>query len=153
MDLNSAQGFSTKVWGPLLWTFLHMVSFNYPCEPSPEVQRKYYNFMRSLGDVLPCGVCRRNYPHNLEQLRFGMHCMRSRATFSAFIHDLHMLVSEGRFQTPPNEVRRNFELFRATCTGEEGCTNRRCAIVQTVIPPEDVTSSFILSEKCVPKQK
>lgn len=150
MDLNSDQGFSTKVWGPLLWTFLHMISFNYPCEPTLEDQRKYYNFMLSLGDVLPCGICRHNYPQNLTQLNFGLHCMRNRATFSAFVYDLHSLVSEGRFTTPPSTLRRNFELFRASCTGTDGCLNRQCAIVQNVVPPEEVTSSFIISKKCIP---
>ena len=32
-EYNSDYGFITYIWGPLLWHFLHIISFNYPVDP------------------------------------------------------------------------------------------------------------------------
>ena len=33
-EYNSNDGMLTSVWGPSLWHYLHVVSFNYPVNPS-----------------------------------------------------------------------------------------------------------------------
>ena len=38
-DYNSEQGMLTSVWGPSLWHFLHVMSFNYPVKPT-KIQKK-----------------------------------------------------------------------------------------------------------------
>jgi hypothetical protein len=40
-DYNSGDGMLTSVWGPSLWHYLHVMSFNYPINPT-KVQKKYY---------------------------------------------------------------------------------------------------------------
>ena len=40
-DFSSGDGFLTSVWGPLQWTFLHIMSFNYPVNPTPEDKKHY----------------------------------------------------------------------------------------------------------------
>jgi hypothetical protein len=30
---NQNNGFMTSIWGPAIWHFLHIISFNYPIEP------------------------------------------------------------------------------------------------------------------------
>ena len=35
-DFSSGEGFQTSIWGPLIWTSLHIISFNYPVNPSLE---------------------------------------------------------------------------------------------------------------------
>ena len=38
-DYNSNDGMLTSVWGPSLWHYLHVVSFNYPNNPT-NLQKK-----------------------------------------------------------------------------------------------------------------
>ena len=33
-DYNSGDGMLTSVWGPSLWHYLHVISFNYPLKPT-----------------------------------------------------------------------------------------------------------------------
>ena len=40
-DYISSDGMLTNVWGPSLWHFLHIISFNYPLEPTNK-QKHYY---------------------------------------------------------------------------------------------------------------
>ena len=49
----------TNVWGPSLWHVLHTISFNYPVNPTEEQKQQYKDFVLSLGNVLPCGACRK----------------------------------------------------------------------------------------------
>ena len=33
-DFYSGDGMVTKIWGPVAWTLLHTISFNYPVNPT-----------------------------------------------------------------------------------------------------------------------
>ena len=55
-DFYSGDGMVTKIWGPVAWTLLHTISFNYPVNPTLEQKHQYRNFILSLQDVLPCGT-------------------------------------------------------------------------------------------------
>lgn len=55
----------TKVWGPMMWGFLHTISFNYKVHPTEEDKENYRSFIYSLKHVLPCRYCRENYTKTL----------------------------------------------------------------------------------------
>lgn len=58
---------STNYWGPLTWTTLHCLSYNYPSNPSRETKKKtFYFFNYIIPAVLPCPKCQK---HFLKQLR------------------------------------------------------------------------------------
>jgi hypothetical protein len=57
----SPDGFSTSTWGPHAWVFMTLVAANYPLRPSKDDAIWYYTFYKSLGHVIPCGECRREY--------------------------------------------------------------------------------------------
>lgn len=59
-DYNSGDGMLTSVWGPSMWHFLHIMSFNYPNNPTNEDKKHYKDFILSLRDILPCKYCRIN---------------------------------------------------------------------------------------------
>lgn len=149
----SNNGFSTLVWGPALWTFLHCVSLNYPLYPTQTEITHYFTFMISLGDVLPCGICREQYMNNLIALKFSRASLVSRDSFAKFMYNLHRYVADrtqGTFKTPYLQLRRNFELFRANdCYGERGCLSKRCRLVQRIVRPEASDVSFKIDPKCV----
>ncbi len=47
-DFASGDGFLVSVWGPVAWTFLHTVSFNYPLNPTAEDKKHYRDYMLNL---------------------------------------------------------------------------------------------------------
>ena len=50
-----------EVWGPQLWFILHIISFEYPENPTENIKRVYYDFYTSLKDILPCDLCKKHY--------------------------------------------------------------------------------------------
>lgn len=122
---SSDNGFVTSVWGPLLWAVLHMISLNYPVNPSPQQQEQYYQFIWSLCHVLPCGACRRNLPESLERVGFSKGVsMKNRASFAIFLFNLHNQVSlnTGKKPVPQSKILQVFkfyEMFRADCAATE----------------------------------
>ena len=44
-DFRSGDGMLTSVWGPSLWHYLHIMSFNYPVKPTKQDKKNYKNFV------------------------------------------------------------------------------------------------------------
>lgn len=133
-DYNANDGFQTYTWGPLAWTFLHMISMNY----RPEKKQGYKQYLDALEKVLPCGHCRDNFANNLKTAKEEMiqkdiikneeDVYRDRKTFSHFIwyfhHNVNKMLNkypEGSEETEPTfeEVRDMFETFRSRCLTDE----------------------------------
>ena len=112
--LESKNGFSGKCWGPGLWKFLHMISLNFPVNPSDEIKKKYYDFIISLGYVLPCKICRDNYSENLKNVNFSINSLDSRKIFNTFIFNLHNEVNKKLGKPLMNEQNYLLEICRST---------------------------------------
>lgn len=130
---NSADGMLTSTWGPMMWLILHMISFNYPVEPTQQQKKWYKLFVTSLTWTLPCGACRRNLRKNLRAFPLLARHLKTRATFSRYIYDLHNKVNEMLKKRVPStltyeRVRDFYESFRARCTTT---TTRKKQQVQT----------------------
>ena len=54
-------GMNPKIWGPALWTSLICIVNNYSDNPTIDEKNDYRKFFLSLGHVLPCEDCRKNY--------------------------------------------------------------------------------------------
>jgi len=121
-DFYSGDGMVTKIWGPVAWTLLHTISFNYPVNPTVEQKHQYRDFILSLQDVLPCGTCRKNLKTNFKQLPLNMCHMDSRDTFSRYIYNLHELVNrmlKKKSGLTYCDVRERYEHFRSRCTHDK----------------------------------
>ena len=132
---QSDYGMITYVWGPLLWHFLHIMSFNYPVNPEEYnkknnycrgfIQNIYYLFIRMLQYVLPCKSCRDNLVNNLNVLKFKqrkLHIMKNRHNFSKFIYNLHETVNKMLNKTNNltyEDIRDFYEHFRAYCSNKD----------------------------------
>ena len=114
---HSGDGFVTTVWGPLIWHFLHIVSMNFPVHPTREDKLKYFRFIQSLGDVLPCGPCRNNFVKNIKQSGFGIHVLSSRFEFSKWMYNFHNIVNimlgKPRYSRSFSDTMNMYEYFRA----------------------------------------
>lgn len=136
-DYNNGDGFQTYTWGPLAWTFLHMISMNY----KKENRKEYENYLNSLQGILPCLHCRENFSKNIADAKQAMiddeeipevktpdDVYKDRKSFSHFIWYFHHVVNmmldkypKERTDKEPTfqEVRDMFETFRSRCLTEE----------------------------------
>jgi len=114
---NQNNGFMTSIWGPAIWHFLHIISFNYPVEPTKEHKKHYYDFIMSLKYILPCKKCRKNLIKNFKHLPLTMKDMENRHTFSLYIYKLHELINtmlHKKSGLTYEDVKNNYEKFRAS---------------------------------------
>src|SRR6476661_7834798 len=166
-DYNSEYGFHTHIWGPIQWSMLHLISFNYPVNPTEEDKINYYNHIVSLTNILPCKACRDNLVVNLKELKFNKNHMKNRESFSRFIYDLHnhvnLMLGKQKYATY-EEVRDKFELFRAKCIDntptiplhKTGCINPlnniRSQTIIHIVPLNNKQESLIIDRRCIPSQ-
>ena len=173
-EFASGDGFLVSVWGPIAWTFLHTLSFNYPINPTPEDKIHYRDFILNLQNVLPCKYCRINLKNNLKKKPIKMCHMASRDTFSRYVYELHEVVNK-MLKKPSTlsycDVRERFEHFRSRCTEEKptiftfkrdktlknkkekGCTEplygKKSKCVINIVPQEDKVATFQMDKKCI----
>jgi hypothetical protein len=154
-NYNSDNGMLTTVWGPMLWSFLHCISFNYPVHPSKEQKIRYYDFIKNLRHILPCGKCRENLKTNFKKLPLKMLHMESRETFSKYVYDLHELINTmlcKKSGLTYENVREIYENFRARCSNkiktnnEKGCVDplfgKKTKCVIKIVPQETKCDTF-----------
>ena len=121
-DYNSGDGMLTTAWGPAIWHYLHMMSFNYPLNPTEEDKKHYRDFILSLQYVLPCKYCRMNLKKNFARLPLKEKDMKSRETFSKYVYELHELINKmlkKKTHLSYADVRERYEHFRSRCTQDE----------------------------------
>lgn len=115
---SSNNGMQPTVFGPIVWHFLHMISFNYPLRPTKIQKSQYTRYIWSLSDILPCHSCRNHMKKNLIEMGFrdnNDRIMSSRNTFSKFIFDLHNRVNEQLHKKPFKNferVKTKYEMYR-----------------------------------------
>ena len=50
------------IWGPLLWNFIHQVTYNYPDTPTEHDKIMHKNLLNEvITQVIPCDYCKQNY--------------------------------------------------------------------------------------------
>jgi hypothetical protein len=121
-DFNSGNGMQSSIFGPNLWFNLHLISFNYPVNPTDADKKHYKDFLLNWEFTLPCVYCRTNFKKNLEMAGFCDDVMSNRYTFSYFIYDLHNCVNDmlgKNIKISYEEVRNKFENFRSRCSEKE----------------------------------
>lgn len=166
-DYHSSDGMLTTVWGPMVWNFLHIISFNYPVKPTIEDKKNYKDYILSLGKVLPCKYCRINFSSNLEKAGFNDGVLESRDTFSKFVYKLHSCVNkmlQKQNTLTYSDVRDRYETFRARCVNdvpvvpkyENGCLTpmygKKAKCVIHIVPSDSKTESFKMDSRCILKK-
>lgn len=116
---NSGDGMLTSVWGPPMWHTLHTISFNYPVNPTAEQKEDYFNYFKSLKNILPCKYCRTNLKKNLKTLPLRDEDLKNRTCFSKWIFKLHEIINAmlgKKSGLKYCDVRERYEHFRSRCT-------------------------------------
>jgi len=166
-DYNSGNGFSTFIWGPCMWYFLHTISFNYPVKPTKDDKKHYMTFLKSLQFVLPCRSCRENYTKNIKTkgTKLNMSVMKNRDSLSRWMCKLHNTINTQlcKKKKMKYEVCRDFyEQFRARCTkpkkGHGGCSEPyhkgiKSRTVLRIIPRKSKVPTLDVDKSCLCKKK
>ena len=169
-EYSSGDGMLTAVWGPSMWHYLHIMSFNYPVKPTQEDKKHYRAFILNLRNVLPCKYCRENLRRNLKAHPLRACDMKNRATFSRYIYKLHEVVNKmlgKKSGLSYCDVRERYEHFRARCTDEKpkmfkfrktrkrekGCTEplygKKAKCVIKIVPQEQKCKTLQIDKKCI----
>ena len=82
-----------EIWGKCAWKFLHMVTMDYPENPTNEDKQNYYEFLNSLQNVLPCGKCRNNMKQHLKKNPLTLDALSNRQKLIQWGIDLHNIVN------------------------------------------------------------
>lgn len=170
-DYNSGEGMLTSVWGPSLWHYLHILSFNYPVNPTLENKKQYKNFILTLQYILPCKYCRKNLIKNLKKYPITNETMRNRETFSKYIYELHEIINtllNKKSGLTFEMVKERYEHFRARCEPdkllkiktdkhkEKGCTEplygKKSKCIIKIVPQENKEKTFQINKKCIKKR-
>ncbi len=177
-NFSSSDGMVTKIWGPIVWTALHTISFNYPVNPTNEDKIHYKEFIYNLKYVLPCKHCRINLAKNFKQKPLLMCHMKNRETFSRYIYELHELVNKmlnKKSNLTYCDIRERYEHFRSRCSEEspkifnfikksqtkkkteKGCTEplygKKAKCIINIVPQEDKSATFKMDKKCIKSHK
>ena len=168
-DYNSNDGMLTTVWGPSMWHYLHVMSFNYPTDPTEEDKKHYKSFMINLKYTLPCKYCRINLIKNYKEMPITKETMESRYSFSKYVYHLHEKINKilnKKSHLTYDQVRERYEHFRARCViekkiktkkrKEKGCTEplygKKSKCVLKIIPQEKKEDSFQIDKLCIKKR-
>jgi len=118
--------FITKIWGPACWTYIHIVSFSYPNNPTTNEKQYFKNFYESLQYTLPCSYCRKSYSEFIiTEPTILANALDNKYTLTKWLYDVHNRVNQKLgvdYGITYDEVVKKYESFRATCDPtKEGC--------------------------------
>ena len=167
-DYSSGDGMLTSVWGPSLWHYLHVMSFNYPLAPTKQQKQKYKQLLLNLQYTLPCKYCRINLKNNFKKYPLIDKIFKNRYNFSYYIFNLHEHINKmlgKKSGLTYCEVRDSYENFRSRCTvdknrlfnytkkKETGCTTpmygKKSKCVINIVPQETKCKTFNIDKQCI----
>ena len=81
-----------SIWGPQLWYIMHLISFEYPTNPTEYDKRIYHDFYTSLKDVIPCEDCKKHYREHITRYPLTPH-LDSRDNLVKWVIQVHNFVN------------------------------------------------------------
>lgn len=109
----------TKSWGPPTWFAITCFLMGYPREnPTKKDIKTYKTFLITLGDVLPCNLCRDSYKKYITQSKLTDSVMSTRKKLVMWFFKIHNKVNKKLNCKVLNTAQLNkkyqyFEKFRA----------------------------------------
>lgn len=82
-----------KIWGNHAWIFLHMITFNYPENPTPFEKNNMKQFFNNLSNVLPCSSCGLNLKKHLLHRPLNDNVLSSRTQLIKWLYDIHNMIN------------------------------------------------------------
>ena len=94
-----------NIWGPFMWFILHIITFNYPNNPTSFDKEAHRDFFNNLRNVIPCANCRKHYTKNIQNYPITPHLDNKKTLIEwlIFIHN-QVNISLGKRTYTINEV-------------------------------------------------
>lgn len=98
------------IWGPFMWFILHIITFNYPDEPTIFIKESYRDFFISLKNVIPCDHCSKHYAKHIQNYPITPHLDNKKKLIEwlIYIHN-KVNISLGKRTYTINEVLDTYE--------------------------------------------
>lgn len=98
------------VWGRFLWYSIHFIALDYPSDPTPDQAAAYRAFFETLGRVLPCYKCSKNYERHLKEMPLTPQDLLSKDALFAWTVALHNIVNKetGKSEMSVAEARNMY---------------------------------------------
>jgi hypothetical protein len=84
----SESTFSSDVWGPHYWFFLHTIAHAYPETPNNVTKRKYYDFIQNLPIFIPVSEMGDKFSQLLDKYPISPY-LDNRDSFIRWVHFIH----------------------------------------------------------------
>jgi hypothetical protein len=94
-------------WGPSLWKFIHCVAMTAPTPMTTENKKEYKEFFESLGNVLPCSICRNHYKEYIIDHPVNVTSRKQLVLWTLCIHN-HINELNGKEKWDMETLRRNY---------------------------------------------
>lgn len=82
-----------KIWGRPGWTFLHLVTCEYPDNPTDQDKINYKQFFTDVQYILPCSKCKNHYASNLQKYPITENVLKDRYSLMNWLIDVHNQVN------------------------------------------------------------
>ncbi len=132
---SNCNGFCSNTFQPI-WFSMHMISLDYPIDPTREDSEKYRNWFLLQLQVLPCSACRENVKEALKKSKWDpIVDMANRTAFAKAVWALHRQVNIqlGKPNIEFEDMCEYYEQLRASSCNTESCTlprnSLKCRIV------------------------
>lgn len=117
----------TNSWGPPAWFAITCFLMGYPkTKPTKKEQKSYKTFLKLLGDILPCNLCRDSYKKYIKECPMTDRVMSKRKNLVMWFFKIHNKVNKKLNCKVLNKAQLDkkylyFEKFRAVkCSNELG---------------------------------
>lgn len=127
---NRNMGMATRMWGVFWWMTIHTACMGYPYDkPTKKQKADYKRFFKSIGDVLPCGLCRTSYKKFIKESPMTNKVLKNRKNLFIWSCELHNKVNKklGCKKFTRKQMMKKYkflESFRASCSKDKlGCRN------------------------------
>lgn len=83
-----------STWGPHGWRFFHYVTLGYPENPTNKDIKIYKKFFKSIGNILPCSMCRNNYKDHIQKFPLTSNIMNNKKELIKWGIMMHNIVNK-----------------------------------------------------------
>ena len=99
----------TSKWGPTYWSYIHMITLNYPNKPTKKERDKHFFMVRNFIDTLPCPTCR-NEMNNIINDNNLRNSLGSKEKFMKYFWNIHNKVNK-RLNKPQLSLKKFKKLY------------------------------------------
>lgn len=82
-------------WGPSLWKIIHCVAMTAPSPMHKQNQKEYKEFFKSLGNVIPCSICKNHYQEYIKNHPVNVSSRKQMVIWTLSLHN-HINIMNGQ---------------------------------------------------------